>query len=364
MACGGGDQSRVRNVEIPIRGDGKCPKAKSSSRRQNQDCNTNECVGDEICIARQDLVISVDGSGSIKADGFKLVTNFTGELLKRYTTEYYGETTMQLALILFGNGVIEDDGSISKATLLRELTTDMAATKQAAAAMEHQKGFTNMAQAFSLAEKLLQQRGRKDAQSAVLTISDGKPSFLFETREQANNLESKGIMRYMVGIAEFPASDAWQLMKELASQPSETNTVRVPGIDALQDGAGAFVEQALVKFCPASQSPSSSFKEWKRQGWMLVRRRGVCGGSGRLLSRSVRTRWECFYLATAVGATSFLYGRKFNEGKCKVGIGQFDCSKYKQWAESPDEGTCPDASPFESNRGYHWFAIQPADCIV
>jgi hypothetical protein len=270
---------------------------------------------------------------------------------------------MQLGLVLFGNGVIEDDGSISKATLLRELSTDMTATRQAAAAMEHQKGFTNMAQAFSLAEKLLEQRGRKLAQGAVLTISDGKPSFVFETVERVKALERGAIMRYMIGVAEFPGSDEWQLMRQLASQPAETNTVRVPGIDALQDGGGAFVEQAVVKFCPASQSPVSTFKEWKRQGFMLVRRRGSCGRPGRLLSKSVRTRWECFYLAQKVGATSFTYGRKWREGLCNVGLAKFDCDTYKKWLASPDEGTCPDASPFQPNRGLHFLAIQPNGCV-
>jgi hypothetical protein len=305
MACGGGNQARVRRVEIPIRGEGKCPTPKSATRLQNQECNAHECTGDEICIAKQDLIIAVDGSGSMKADGFKLVRNFTGELLKRYTTEYYAETTMQIGLVLFGNGVIEDDGSISKATLLRELTTDMAATKVAAAEMNHQKGFTNMAQAFVLARKLLTQNGRKEAQSAVLTISDGKPSFLFETREQAKVLDSKGIMRFMLGIAEFPGSDGWQLMRELASQPAGTNSVRVPGVNALQDGGGAFVEEALVKFCPASVSPSRTVQEEKAAGYMLVRKNGYCGRLGRLLGETIYGADQCAQLAREVSASSF-----------------------------------------------------------
>merc|ERR1719240_891966 len=102
MACGGGTQQRMRNVEIPIRGNGKCPTPKSAARHEDQVCNTHQCVGDEICTAQQDLVIAVDGSGSMKADGFKLVRNFTGELLKRYTTEYFAEPTLQIGLILFG----------------------------------------------------------------------------------------------------------------------------------------------------------------------------------------------------------------------------------------------------------------------
>ena len=41
-------------------------------RRNNHNCN-----GDENCIARQSLVLAVDGSGLIKADGLELVTNCT-----------------------------------------------------------------------------------------------------------------------------------------------------------------------------------------------------------------------------------------------------------------------------------------------
>jgi Mg-chelatase subunit ChlD len=155
-------------------------------------------------------VIAVDGSGSIHAEGFKLLKNFTGEMLKRYKSEYHSETTMQVALVVFGNGVIENDGSISKAVLLRELSTDLAATREAAAAMEHQKGFTNMAQAFVLARKLLTQRGRKEAQSAVMTISDGKPSFLFETTEQAKTLESKGIHQRHSALHGWHCGISWE----------------------------------------------------------------------------------------------------------------------------------------------------------
>jgi hypothetical protein len=292
------------------------------------------------------------------------VTNFTGELLKRYKVEYHAETTMQIGLIVFGNGVIEDDGSISKAVLLRELSTDLTATREAAAAMQHQKGFTNMAQAFVLARKLLTQKGRGYAQSAVMTISDGKPSFLFETREQAKTLESKGIMRFMVGIAEFPGNDNWQLMKELASQPAFTNTVRVPGIDALQDGAGAFVEEAIVKFCPASMSPSLNLKEERAQGYILVRKAGYCGWLGRLLGTRVYEPDRCAELARNVKASAFSMGQKWRKGRCNVELFKFTCEIYTKWQNNPENPSCSwsGSGNFHSSSGYDWYAIQPGDC--
>lgn len=66
MACGGGVTKRFKKVLIPIRGQGKCPKRKSAERFEKEKCNTQDCVGDEICIAKQDLVIALDASGSLR----------------------------------------------------------------------------------------------------------------------------------------------------------------------------------------------------------------------------------------------------------------------------------------------------------
>jgi len=361
MACNRGNQERVRKVDIPIRGGGTCPTSTSSHRQEMQDCNTHECVGDEICIAVQDLIMNVDGSGSVNTESWALVKNFTGELLKRYKSTYYGADAVKIGMTLFGNGVIETDGTISKAVLVTELEKDLAAVKTAAAAMEHQKGFTNMAQGFVLAQKLLQQRSRKDAQSAIMTISDGKPSFLFETTEKAKELEEKGIMKFMVAISEFPGSDEWRLMKELATKPANTNTVRVPGFDALQDGGGPFVREALAKFCPAAMSPSQTEDEEKARGYMLVYKKGYCGGLGRTLGRRIRDPDDCFKLAQDFKATGFSMGRRYRRGKCCVELLKFTCENYEQWQENPAAPECPSSwhGGFHNSRYYDWYALEP-----
>jgi len=361
MACNSGNQERVRKVDIPIRGGGKCPRPTSRHRQEMQGCNTHECVGDEICIAVQDLIINVDGSGSVNTESWALVKNFTGELLKRYKSTYYGADAVKIGMTLFGNGAIETDGTISKAVLVTELEKDMAAVKTAAAAMEHQKGFTNMAQGFVLAQKLLQQRSRKDAQSAIMTISDGKPSFLFETTEKAKELEEKGIMKFMVAISEFPGSDEWRLMKELATQPANTNTVRVPGFDALQDGGGPFVREALAKFCPAAMSPSQTQDEEKARGYILVYVKGYCGGLGKTLSRDTVDPDACFALAQETKATGFSMGRRYRKGKCCVETLEFSCDEFQQWVKAPENPSCSSswAGGFHNSRYYDWYALEP-----
>jgi len=63
VACGTGDQDRNRHVAIPTRGKGRCPTATSHIRYARKSCNEFDCRGDEICVANQDLVIAIDGSG-------------------------------------------------------------------------------------------------------------------------------------------------------------------------------------------------------------------------------------------------------------------------------------------------------------
>merc|ERR1719335_1784205 len=72
VACAGGFSERWRRVIIPIRGNGKCPKPKSRIRYGLKKCNTHPCIGDEVCIAKQDLILSVDSSGSLRDAGFKI----------------------------------------------------------------------------------------------------------------------------------------------------------------------------------------------------------------------------------------------------------------------------------------------------
>jgi len=259
------------------------------------------------------------------------------------------------------DGVIEDDGTISKAVLVSELTKDLAGVKTAVAAMEHQKGFTNLAQGFKLGQKLLQQRGRRDAQSAIMTISDGKPSFHWETGEVAKDLDAKGIMKFMVAVSEFPGSDEWQFMKSMATKPWPTNTVRVPGFSALADGAGNFVQEALTKFCPAAMSPSQTMREEKQRGFMLVYTKGYCGGLGRTLGTQIYDPQECFRLAQAAGRTGFSMGRKYRKGKCSVELLPFTCDEYAQWQANPDDPACSSSwtGGFHNSKYYDWYALEP-----
>ena len=84
---------------------------------------------------------------------------------------------MKIGVVQFGNGEITCHGIISH-------TSDIASAKAAIEGMEYKKGFTNMAQALTLAERIALLSGCRAVQQAVMMITDGKPSFLFQTQEK------------------------------------------------------------------------------------------------------------------------------------------------------------------------------------
>merc|ERR1719433_1060051 len=259
MACSGGITKRYKKVVVPIRGQGKCPKKKNPDRFETTKCNKQDCVGDEICVAKQDLVIALDASGSLKEKGYDIVRAFAVNLTKRYKSKYFGAPAIKTGVALFGNGhLIELKGggtTIKPAINLQSLTFDLKAVGTKFAETKWQRGFTNMAQAFSTADTILSRGGRPEAQSAVMVISDGKFSFKYQTAEKAQELKDKNVQIYMAPITAEKEKTLIEL-KKWASQPWRTNFERIPGLAALKANTGIFVQKLIVKFCPDSMSPS------------------------------------------------------------------------------------------------------------
>merc|ERR1719321_1983189 len=289
VACGGGFQEKWRRVTIPSRGNGKCPKSKSKNRYGLQKCNGHDCNGDEICIATQDLVVAIDASGSLTEDGFKTIKGFTAKLMDKYMGMYYGEDDMKIAVVQFGNGEIMDDGSIASANDIIPLTSEIDKVKAAIEGIEYTKGFTNMAQAFTAAEKMFLLGGRRKAQSAVLTITDGKPSFIFQTHEKVMQMKDKHIKLFFVPVTDFKG-DSLARMKKWASQPWETHLVHVPGLAPLEADEAVFVQKVIVNFCPASISPSLAAVS---EVYMLAHESATCGKRMEMLAKDAADAMEC-----------------------------------------------------------------------
>jgi len=357
VACGGGFQSRARHVLIPTRGFGKCPKENGSQRYAEQKCNTQSCVGDEICVANQDLIIALDGSGSLREDGFNILKSYALNVLERYQSEYFGAAAMKVGVIEFGNGVIMEDGyTVSSAINVHPLSADLNQVKTALEGTVQKKGFTNMAQAFALAETMYTAAGRKGAQSALLVITDGKPSFQFQTNELVEQLDDKGVQRFFVVVSDEEKD--LNLMKTWASSPWETNLLHIPGLMPLQADEGVWGQKTLTRFCPLAMSPSILTAKEERGGFMHVKDGGYCGGRGGLLSTDVNDAEGCAFLANGAGAQSFILGSWFRRGYCYAGEMQVDSNQYTAWEGARVAPTCP-GDGWTTSMIFDFYALEP-----
>ncbi len=57
-----------------------------------------------------------------------------------------------------------------------------------------------MAQALSLVETYFSEKGREEAQSAIMTTIDGRPSFSFQALQVVDKLEEKKLRRYFFTV--------------------------------------------------------------------------------------------------------------------------------------------------------------------
>jgi len=268
QACGGGFQEQFRRVKVPIRAAGTCPAKKGPKRYKKSQCNTHPCVGDEVCVAKYDLVLAIDGSGSLRKKGFDVIKDFAAGLVKRFEAQHEEEglndkgkpvmklkKAMKVGVVQFGNGRIRPDGSIQGAKLVQGLTSNLDKVEKQLKGMKWLRGFTNMAQAFTKSKDALMNGGRKNAQSVVMVISDGQPSFNFQTEQELNKLRDNNVRVVMVPIKAYPGK-MLKKMKKWASVPWKTNLVYIKGLKKLRRNMEEEVARTLVHSCSKAISPS------------------------------------------------------------------------------------------------------------
>eukprot|EP00747_Dinoflagellata_sp_TGD_P154140 gnl/TRDRNA2_/TRDRNA2_177468_c6_seq5.p1 gnl/TRDRNA2_/TRDRNA2_177468_c6~~gnl/TRDRNA2_/TRDRNA2_177468_c6_seq5.p1 ORF type:complete len:976 (-),score=226.53 gnl/TRDRNA2_/TRDRNA2_177468_c6_seq5:63-2576(-) len=253
-ACDEGFQERFRHIKRPVRANGFCFKKDSKERYQKVKCNTQACVGDEMCIAALDLIIGVDASGSISEKGFDILKTFAKMLVSRYEPEAYGNEATKIGVIQFGNGKLDDVTKVvSDAALIHPLSTDYDSVKGAIGEMHWSKGFTNMAQAFMKATAMIQRSPRTAAAGTFVMITDGKPSFTFATDKAVKSYKGRG-RSVIVQVKQYASTETKELMRKYASKPWQTNYLLINGKAELKSDYGKYVDKVLVSSCPRAES--------------------------------------------------------------------------------------------------------------
>ena len=141
--------------------------------------------------------------------------------------------------------------------------------------------------------------------------------------------------------------------------------LHVPGLAPLEADQGLWSQKALTLFCPLAISPSLMTTQETAGGFMRVKRTGMCGERGELLSTEVGDAAACSALAQNAGAQSFILGVWFRRGYCYTGTIQVDQAQYESWQGERVAPVCP-AGDAGSNNGFthsdifDFYAIEPA----
>jgi len=261
---------------------------------------------------------------------------------------YYGAEAMRVGVILFGQGNVEPDGTVTPAEMVQQLTNDTAAVKEHIDSLTWQRGATNLAQALSLADRMFREGGRADAQSAIMILTDGRPSLKFSSSQAIQKLKDKNVKVFMAPIADSSGKDT-DLLKQWASQPWETNYERIPGLAALKPNFDMFGQKLVAKFCPSSFSPSRQRQKEEARGFILLHELGcpdeACAPGISSSSSSLGTfasQDECSAEAAARGVSIFCYyARGTLAGSCLGGSLKVGAEQWEEWKANSVDPKCP-----------------------
>lgn len=333
-----GMTQKFKPIKVPVRGDGKCPARKSKERWHTKKCNTQLCVGDELCIAKMDLLIAIDGSGSLREPGYDILKKFAAMVVKKFKGSAFGKRAVKMGAIQFGNGkVIEKEGEediISPSIPIEQLTFDIDKVAGAIEKTVWQKGFTNMAQVFAKAEQM-SMMGRKQAPTTILILTDGKPSFIYSLKQEAKKVRDAGKKIIIVETNPTLNTPDKSLVKELVSEPHKANYLHIKGLDKLKREMEKWVQQVVVQSCPKAYSPSKFEIDAEEEGFQLVRRRQWCGdaetkdegivgdGKPHMYLGTFETPADCAASVMSEEGKYFAFGTEanYNKGKCYMETG-------------------------------------------
>jgi len=239
--CNVGHREREKPVMHEAVGLGECAAPSDPSRFASEECNTQSCTtllnpGQTVltCSAMVDLIILVDSSGSLGTYGWAESKKMAEALVKSVES---GPNAVNVGVIEFSgpgwrywrqctNGNPNDAVSPEMCGVqwVSRLSENASDVSKAVEGMPYLRGttFTSLALAEAEAELI---QGRKDAESVVIVITDGRPLYESATTAAATSIKTKAKLMWVpVGSG---VESAVENMKQWATQPWEDNVIRV-----------------------------------------------------------------------------------------------------------------------------------------
>lgn len=256
--CGGGRQTRYKHVkEIEFGETGTCPEFHNPKRFQWKMCNEHPCDFDEsypmICEAPLDVILALDGSGSLGPAGWEAVKLAGASIAGSMSSG------VKLGALLFSSPYWLYELYVCMGWWPKyywpwhsdcgmkwehRLTLDTGAVKKAIedAHYDARGTLTNVAIDYAAAE--FKKRGRGYASSVLIIMTDGYPESMWRANEAAKRFKNVGRV-VAVPVGNFAADYFFQNM---VTEPWEDNLVIAPDFKAL--ASHETLKNLMVDFCP------------------------------------------------------------------------------------------------------------------
>lgn len=253
--CDGGTLKRTKDVVTAAIGQGTCADPMSADRLQSKGCNTQPCINKTTvimtCVAKIDVIILLDGSGSLGQKGWEATVKAGASLARSMK----GDT--QIAVLLFsgptsykylwmctgqipGKPDMERDCGIK---WVSHFSTDGEDVAQKIEALSFPSKTTLTSLAISTAENELSQ-GRSDASSVVIVVTDGKPLSPKKTGRASRKIRRKARLMW-VPVTRFAPM---RKIRGWASWPWRENVIKVDSFGNLN--SPKVLNEVISDMCP------------------------------------------------------------------------------------------------------------------
>merc|ERR1719463_278206 len=230
--CDSGITFHSKGVMVPAGPQGSCPEWWEPERMQEAYCNTMDCPQDLVCTAQMDMLVLIDGSGSVNwyGPGFEQERSFTKKLFELMS---FGAEGAKAGVILFS----------WEAELVSPMTTDRAALIDAVDGMVWPHWNTDTAAALVMAKTELTNSGRAEGSkqsTIVFLLTDGNANSMWSTKRAATDLKEVATL-YVVVIGNNVNE---RQAKKWPSYPEEEHYIKVEEFDLLESQLGTILADA------------------------------------------------------------------------------------------------------------------------
>lgn len=254
--CDGGTMRRKKKIAIAAVGNGKCLGAHSKQRLQMKHCNVQPCVNKTTaimkCRAKLDVLLLLDGSGSLGQEGWAQTIKAGAEFSRAMVGDvklaallFSGPTTYRALDMCIGEvpgtpDLVNDCGI----QWVSHLTNDTAGVARAIEGLKYPEKTTLTSLALSTAEAELS-NGRTEAQSVVIVITDGKPLSEKRTSLAASSIRQKARLIWVPVGRLVPKKN----VRKWASFPWQENVVMVDKFETLTTPLK--MNELIADMCPS-----------------------------------------------------------------------------------------------------------------